>query len=207
MNNFFKENRYVLGTFAVVWALSVVFQAFVPKSALHLFLNRFHAPFFDLFFKYLTWLGSGWTVVAIILIMLFRHARTAVVFLMGNLLNTGIVQGMKNYLFSGVLRPAGSFKDVQSLYLVPGVDMNIHYSFPSGHSATAFGIFVIMILLSKKQWQKFLWLFAAMLTAYSRVYLSQHFFQDILAGSFIGTAGMLFVIWLFRAYLWKEKRG
>ncbi len=205
MNDFFRKNRNVLWSFGIIWAFGVLLQMFESNAGLHLYINRFHAPLFDLFFKYLTWLGSGWAVAVVgLLLIIYKRYRIAFIFLTGNLLNTAVVQSMKSYFFPEVLRPAAYFAK-GSLHLVSGVDMHLHYSFPSGHSATAFGIFVLMMFLPAKQWQKFLWLFIAILTAFSRVYLSQHFFRDILAGAFIGTAGMIFVFWIFQTFFPAKK--
>jgi membrane-associated phospholipid phosphatase len=200
MNRFIQKNKTVLILYALLLIVSSVLLLFVSKASLHLFINQYHNPFFDLFFKYLTWMGSGWMVAVLFFILLARYKREAVIFLAGNLLITIFVQGLKHLVFNNMLRPAAYFKDIHPLYLIPGEAMHLYNSFPSGHSATAFGLFVILIYLTKNQWGKLAWLFLALLIAFSRVYLSQHFLMDILAGSFIGTIGMGFTIYFFDRY-------
>jgi membrane-associated phospholipid phosphatase len=46
---------------------------------------------------------------------------------------------------------------------------------------------MLLAFVSSKNGMKLLFLALALLTAYSRVYLSQHWLQDVTAGSFIGT--------------------
>ena len=60
------------------------------------------------------------------------------------------------------------------------------YSFPSGHSITAFGI-AVSIRLFYPQLQGCL-LVIALLIAASRIILGMHFLSDVLAGSVIGAA-------------------
>lgn len=63
-------------------------------------------------------------------------------------------------------------------------------SFPSGHSATAFSVFVALaLLLPKYRW--FFLLFASLI-AFSRVTIGVHYFSDILVGSLIGTLTSLY---------------
>ncbi len=200
MKEFFRQNRLVLVLYLLFLIPGGIVVLIIPKAEIHLFINQFHNTFFDFFFKNLTWLGSGWMVMVLFLILLIRHKRESLIFLSGNLVITLFIQGLKHLVFPEMLRPVAYFKDLHSLYLIPGEAMHFYNSFPSGHSATAFGIFIILIYLVKKPWVKPASLILAMLIAFSRVYLSQHFFMDILAGSFIGTFGMGFTIYLFNRY-------
>lgn len=58
------------------------------------------------------------------------------------------------------------------------------YSFPSGHSATAFSFFVALALLNPKY--KLLFLASAILIVLSRIILLQHYLSDVAIGSAIG---------------------
>jgi membrane-associated phospholipid phosphatase len=114
----------------------------------------------------------------------FQYALTALVaFLLSGL----TAQLLKRLAFSGALRPKAFFdKSGQVLHWVDGVEVHLHNSFPSGHATTAFSVFCLLSLLAvRKGWGGF-WFALALLAAYSRVYLGQHFFGDIFAGSLIG---------------------
>jgi len=64
-------------------------------------------------------------------------------------------------------------------------------SFPSGHSTTAFSVFVSLAML----FPKYRWPFVifASLIALSRVALGVHYFSDILVGSLLGTLVSLYL--------------
>lgn len=57
-------------------------------------------------------------------------------------------------------------------------------SFPSGHSATAFSVAIVIATLYPR-W-RFAAFFAAALIAFSRIFLAQHYISDVIAGSFLG---------------------
>jgi len=64
------------------------------------------------------------------------------------------------------------------------------FSFPSGHSAVAFGIAYILSRRYRKM--AILWYILAILVAFSRIYLEKHYPVDIIVGAIIGTLiGML----------------
>jgi membrane-associated phospholipid phosphatase len=166
------------------------------KIEAHLFINKYHHPFFDTIFYYATYLGDGIFVVITLIIAAFFNVRLALLILASYALSAGITQGLKHLLFDDWMRPAGIFEanaQLQQLYLIPGVELNYHNSFPSGHSTSAFALFFSLTIFSPKKTIQFLLFVIAVLTAYSRVYLSQHFFIDIYAGSFIGTICSLLV--------------
>ncbi|MEX0568798.1 MAG: phosphatase PAP2 family protein [Candidatus Njordarchaeota archaeon] len=60
------------------------------------------------------------------------------------------------------------------------------YSFPSGHSASAFSLSVPLIIETKSRIIKIVLIFFAILMAFSRVYCGVHYPTDILWGSYIG---------------------
>lgn len=53
---------------------------------------------------------------------------------------------------------------------------------------------VVLAYLARQKTWGFILLLAAILVGYSRMYLSEHFFEDVMAGSIIGTVAT--IIWL-----------
>jgi membrane-associated phospholipid phosphatase len=83
---------------------------------------------------------------------------------------------------------------------VAGTNQLSYHSFPSGHTVTAFSTAIIIAYWAKKKFWGFPLLLLAALVGYSRMYLSQHFFEDVTAGSTIGV--VVTVVWLW----WVENR-
>ncbi len=192
MAELIKKNSLFFILFTVFILIISPFLMIFTKSEIHLFLNRFHSSFLDLFFKTITYLGDGAIMIIIGIILAFFSFRKSF-YIIATYLGTGmVVQILKRLVFSDMLRPVKFFGDNADLYLVEGVKLYSNNSFPSGHATSAFGLFVCLVLItSSKSWQ-LIFAILAILTAYSRVYLSQHFLIDIYTGSIIGTLGALF---------------
>lgn len=109
-------------------------------------------------------------------------------------------------VFSDMVRPVLYFANEHELYLVPGVNMNLYHSFPSGHSATAFALCfcltIFFLLKAKKDYGIYFGILAVFI-AFSRVYLSQHFLLDIFFGSLIG---LLTAFLLYKPFIRPEKK-
>lgn len=160
------------------------------KKNVHLFLNQFVGyPFVDNFFYYITYFGDGTLAVFLLAVILVVNVRLGI-YTTASFLSAAIASiGLKHLFFDDVNRPTYVFNYYEhyKLNLVDGVHEYIHNSFPSGHATQAFAIFMCLVFISSKQNYKFLFLVLALLTSYSRVHLSQHWLNDITAGSLVGT--------------------
>jgi membrane-associated phospholipid phosphatase len=171
------------------------------KGDLVLVLNRHHHPLLDTIFKYVTYLGDGIFVVPFILfIFLFINIFEGIIMLSSVLISFLAVQFLKNYVFPEMMRPLLYFPSSANLYFVEGVEIHSHNSFPSGHSAQAFSIFLVLTLFSKnKNWSYAFFLMAVLVTI-SRMYLAQHFFVDTYFGALIATVLTLITYTYFVNY-------
>lgn len=125
------------------------------------------------------------------MLLLFHSLRSSV-YLVTVYLSTGLVaQLLKKFIFEDCVRPVKYFHDQAALHLVNGVQMLSGHSFPSGHATSAFALFLGLSLISRNKFIQIACFLLACIVAYSRVYLSQHFLADIVAGSLIGTLGTL----------------
>ncbi len=84
-------------------------------------------------------------------------------------------------------RPSSYFPESANIYYVEGIDIHSFHSFPSGHSAQAFAIFLIVTLFSKNKNWGVLFFILAFSTTLSRMYLMQHFLLDTYFGALIAT--------------------
>ena len=214
MRNILRANIIYIGLCLMLLVALGIVLLYFPKADLHVWMNACHTPFLDTFFRYYTEVGEWVPYVVVVALLFYRFGWSA--FLLANIAISGLIgQGLK-YLFD-TPRPltyfAEHYPDVR-LQLVDGVHMSAYYSFPSGHTITFFAFFFTLSLfvtryLSEKKsgslthqatkintlsafWQIFFFL-CALLGAYSRIYLSQHFAEDIWGGVLIGlTVSLLF---------------
>jgi membrane-associated phospholipid phosphatase len=191
-----KDNQLFFIPYILTLLFLVPFLFAYSKIELHVFINQYHTGFFDIIFAHLTYVGDGMFVIIPVIILLFFSLRHSV-FLLTAYLGTGLItQILKRVFFEDVLRPSKFIKDI-NLYLIEGVDLLTSRSFPSGHATSAFALFLSIALISGNRYVKVICFIFACLVAFSRVYLSQHFLIDIIAGSMIGCMGTLAVFQLF----------
>ena len=163
-----------------------VFLLFTEKGDILLWINESHNEILDIFFKYWTHLGDGLVFAILMVTFLAVNYFRALVLAMAVVSQTLVVQGLKRFVFSDVIRPQLFFDHFGNLHRVPGVEILTYNSFPSGHTATAFTVAILLSLISRNKYLTGLLMIMAILVGISRVYLLQHFFVDIYFGSVIG---------------------
>ncbi len=170
------------------------------RFGFHLAVNGYHTPFLDGFFPFFTELANGWVPVVLSLLLLLKSWRTFLMMGLATGLSALVVQSLKRLVFEGEDRPSMFLGQMPGLHLVAGVDLHHYYSFPSGHSTAAFSMCLALAVITGKRIPAVLLACMAALLAYSRVYLSQHFTEDILAGMAVGciTATMVYLL-LYRS--------
>jgi membrane-associated phospholipid phosphatase len=186
-----KNNLFFLIPYVVTILATGIILAVYSKSDIHIWLNGHNSGFSDWLFSHVTFLGDGVFVICMAVLLVLYSLRSSV-FLLTAYLSTGlVVQILKRVVFSDYQRPVKYFHDTVRLHLVDGVTILNGHSFPSGHSASAFALFLSLAIISRNRYLQALCFILACMVAYSRVYLSQHFLVDIFAGSLIGVIGTL----------------
>lgn len=195
MRSLLKENWIILGLYTALVLLISFYLFRYSKVEIHLYLNQLVGnKYIDGFFYYVTYLGDGVVAPVLLLIVLFYNARLGICCTVAFLLAALVAWFMKTYLFDDVMRPLHVFQwQVKvPLKFVDADSVHTHRSFPSGHASQAFAIFICLSLFARHHLNKLLFVFIAILVAFSRVYLSQHWLVDITAGSVVGAAtGMI----------------
>ncbi len=180
------------------------------KTEAQVLANHFYADFFDYTFYILTHSVEFWGCLIIyILVATFKNFKFAIIGLTTYAISGLVTQILKRNIFSEFKRPT---VNIDNLRLIPEFfeyEQNQNFSFPSGHTTVAFSIFIFMTLLAKNRNWGLLFGALACLVAYSRVYLSQHYFIDILVGSLIGSLVTVISFWVLNKIKfgqWAEKR-
>ena len=182
-----------------------IIKLIFSREDIYFAVNNRYSFFGDAVFPYITDLGNGWTIVILSAIIALFNYRKA--FLMaGSWAITSLSAQLIKHLFNSP-RPKLYFKDyLSNIHFVKGVNVLQYGSFPSGHTTTAFSAAVVIIYLTwNKKWSIPV-LLVALLVGYSRMYLSQHFFEDVTGGSALGV--FLTIFWLSwidrKAFLHKD---
>jgi membrane-associated phospholipid phosphatase len=174
-------------------------------------LNGYHTGALDTFFRYVTWLGEEFPVIVGVIFLIWNlnsvwNRRNGLFILLSQGLTCIITQALK-FAFAHP-RPATYF-DSMGVGLpetVPGVHLRrAMNSFPSGHTSAAFSLFICLALITPRKWAP-LWVVSAWAVAYSRIYLSQHFLEDILLGSVIGLFSTIAIYMLMDFYFNRKQK-
>ena len=180
-------------SYVIILCGCFVIKLIFSREDIYFAVNSRYNAFGDTIFPYITDIGNGWTIIVLSATLVLSNYRAA--FLMaGSYAITSISAQIIKHIFN-TPRPKLYFKDYPgSIHFVKGVYILQYDSFPSGHTTTAFSAAVVIVYLIKnKNWSVPL-LLIAMLVGYSRMYLSQHFFEDVIGGSALGV--FLTVFWL-----------
>lgn len=185
-----SANRYIF-YYSVVAVISGLAILFTEKGHLELLVNSYHHSFFDKFFILITFFGDGIVLIPIILLLNLKRFSYAIFIGWTALVHMLIVFLGKNLVLKGIPRPAEFLKDV-GFYQIPGFEYHHWNSFPSGHTATAFAMTCgLAFIFSKNRTLQLTLLFIGCLIGFSRVYLMQHFFLDVWAGSVVGVSSAI----------------
>jgi len=192
LKHILQQNKWFLLPFVLFVFTGIWFLLVYPKYEGFLFLNGIHNPTFDTFFKYITHLGDGIFILVASILLLFVKIRWGLVVLSSFVLSGGITQLLKNFVFDDVFRPALAI-GAEHFHAVEGVYLNQYLSFPSGHATAAFTFFFALAILNANKTLGILYFAIAFISAYSRIYLGQHFPEDVLVGALIAITSTLLV--------------
>ena len=197
MNIGIKDILYKIRLFfipyLVILCACLAIKLSFSREAIYFAVNSHNYPLADILAPFFTDLGNGITIIILSAILVLFNYRAAFLMISSWALTSIIAQIVK-FIFDAP-RPFLYFQaQLNHIHLVKGVYMLRLHSFPSGHTQTIFSaMVVVMYLIKNKKWAPLL-LLLAILVGYSRMYLSEHFFEDVVAGSAIGV--LFTVAWL-----------
>lgn len=194
------RHRVFVISYLLFLAICLAIQFIIPKSELFLMTNKHYNSFFDYFFKIATMIGDGFTMVLIGLGMLFIKYRYSVITALAYAYSSIIVQIIKRIFNSP--RPSKFFEGISPIRTLEGYPIYEWNSFPSGHSASVFTLAVVLTYILPHKHKHWIIFPVTLITAFSRIYLSQHFFQDVVAGSVLGVLLTFQLIWWLENSEW-----
>ncbi|HEV7743134.1 MAG TPA: phosphatase PAP2 family protein [Pseudolysinimonas sp.] len=148
------------------------------------------SPWWEVPARVFDFIGGGWFGVLVVpvgiavALLIARRPWAASAFILGSAVSSGVVQVMK--IGFGRARP--------EQILIP-LDSP---SFPSGHTANAATIVVLLALLLRRRWIAVAGAGYVVLMALSRTYLGAHWVTDTLGGILVGSA-LAVLVWVIFA--------
>lgn len=187
----FSSLKATFGLWLAFVLLSLGFIIFTNHGFLNIFFSNHYSENVGLFFKYYTLLGEEWLLapVCFLIFLTIKKIDFAVKVTFAFLLNALITLASKHLLFDAE-RPT-KFLEKYNLILTQGVDVHQYNSFPSGHTSTAFAVAFILTFYFRNDKKGVIFIVLAMLVGLSRIYLQQHFAEDVIGGAFIGLISAL----------------
>lgn len=199
LNSLCKKTAWFLVPYLIILAACLVIKTVYTREQIYFAVNGKHAAWADAIAPWFTNLGDGWALIILALIVALFSFRKSFLLLTGYAITSLTAQILKRIF--DMPRPYLYFRaEVSKMHLVKGVDMLSYHSFPSGHTVTAFSACITLAYFVKNKYLQVPLLLLAILIGYSRMYLSEHFFEDVTGGSAIGVFVTLF--WLY----WLDNR-
>jgi len=187
--DFFKNNSLFFYSFIVFLLGCLLLLLNIDKGDAIFFFSENRTTIGDTFFYYATKVGEEPTYLILTILFLFIRFRYALLIPLIGLIVMAVSFNMKEFFAHP--RPSKFFKGegiFDTLNLVEGVTLYVgNTSFPSGHTMSGFAIFSLCAFMIKdKKLLGFFFLLLAAMVGISRIYLVQHFLEDIFLGSMMG---------------------
>lgn len=194
-----KKNQGIRDIILFIVFVFVSVPIFYFDMQIMLFLGRLHTSYLDSFFYYYTTYGN-YVLAALygVYLLLLRNKeelrRWAPV----------IIVAYASWFLSGrfVFALKNIFMRKRPLYEIPSLPTPCGevggYSFPSGHSQSAWALLTPVYLETKNRLLRVALLVFGVLMSFSRVYCSVHYVTDVIWGAYIGYMFSSLLYWTYR---------
>ena len=178
--------------YTLIFTVLFLFGLFIGFDSVTLAILEIHNSQLDSLLLYVTkW--AEWPVIVLALSLAFwQLGKRGWMWVIAFATEGLIIQAAK-YLINW---PRPAIKFPQEVRQIPGITLSQWKAFPSGHTAAAFFATAVILSIWHNKSPEFIkvpLILMAFGVGYSRIYLGQHSFEDVLAGA---TAGL----WLFWAF-------
>ena len=199
-----RKAIYVVLGLTALFLLLTAFVSLLPPTFIDLEFSEevqeHNFPLLDTLMKGVSWFGTQWIAISLTLgttlVFLLLRFRREAFFLSLTLLSSVIAFGIK--VLVNRPRPTDD--------LVRIVVKAQHQSFPSGHTTyyvTFFGFLIFLLFRLRQVPQAVRWtvgvfsLLLILTVPFSRVYLGDHWFTDVLAGFVLGLISLIGLIYFY----------
>ena len=188
-----RLQQFVLAFFGI-WLCSTALWFGMDKGDELYKLLTWRTEALDSAMVFITSLSEEWVYITLGLIMLFRNIRNTIIIGLAGIMSLAVTSPLKELfemprprVWLSVRHQLEPFEGINGNYIHDGFN-----SFPSGHTLSAFVLATVCTYLFPKG--RWIWLITAMAVGFSRMYLVQHFFEDVLFGSILGVTFALVML-------------
>ena len=206
-----QKNVIYLKAYLIFFTALFIFILNTEPLDATLFFSAHRTTLGDLFFKWITLLGEAYPFVALTFYFIFKKQRPTA-------LKMAIV-GILVLIPIGILKEFFSYDRPATIIENMGYLPSFHFvkdveilrgatSFPSGHTAGAFAVWSLLAFqFNRNKTLQLVCLFIAIIVGISRIYLAQHFPQDVLFGSAIGIATAIFIEFIIENIIFVKRNS
>jgi membrane-associated phospholipid phosphatase len=180
-----------IGLSLITGTCLILLSMLMGKENAFLLLNGNLGNAADFFFYIWANAGDGFIwIPAFALTLMYK--KKFIPFLIATIVfSTLITQSSKQIFFKSENRPTAVITNTSIIHKVAGIEIHTTNSFPSGHTATAFSLFLFCCFIITKKWIVPLGFTYAILGGYARIYVAQHFPLDVGAGILVAYCSVL----------------
>jgi membrane-associated phospholipid phosphatase len=195
LRSLYKQNRYFFIGYFIFVIIALYILIFYSKADGFILMNPYHSSLLNCFFIPYTYVGDGFFIIALALVLFFFRKKYLSLMIISSYLLSGLfAQVLKSFISEA--RPAYFLANTNYPYFIEHVTLHNYHSFPSGHSASAFALAAVLSFSVTNKNYSILFLLLAALVGYSRIYLGQHFMDDVFPGSFLGVVSAI-ICWMY----------
>lgn len=193
IKNVLQQIKLFFNLYLILLCACLIVKICFTREQIYFSVNGHYSRWADFVFPFVTDVGNGWTIIIASVLLVLINYRYA--FLLATTYTiTSLLAQIVKFIFVAP-RPHLYFKSqISTMHFVKGVEILNYNSFPSGHTVSAFAGAVLITYLAKRKGWGILLLLVAVSVGFSRMYLSEHFFEDVVAGSSLGV--FITIFWI-----------
>lgn len=188
MKEILATHKPLFASTILLWFTGLFYWLYYGKEQAFFSINSTHTIWGDALMPILTHLGEFYLLLPVLLYLYLKKVRLGIGLFIAYAGATVFSQAIKYWAPWRNDRPSLYFYEDTRVHYVHDYFNSVSHSFPSGHTTLAFVVLMYLALTLRNTIAQLVCLFVAIVAAYSRVYLAQHFVEDLLGGAFIGSA-------------------